>query len=1196
MLLKKIRLKGFKSFADQTEVYFSPGVNVLVGPNGCGKSNIVEAVRWVLGDSIRELRGQRPEDVIFNGSDGNRALGLASVSMVLDNRDAALPLDFNEVNIGRKLFRNGENEYEINRAKVRLKDVNRLFLGTGLGKQGFSIIGQGELEAVLNGHSFSRRLILEEAAGIIKFRQERDEVKKRINASEQDLLRIQDLLLELAQQYELLAEKNLQAETYLQEKNRLDTITAAIWSFEIEESKKQYGDREEKIITLQSNISAQKQETESMKLTCEKTEASIHTALSDISEKKENKHTLDSELRSQEAEQELLQERIRMCAQRIQQVDEAQIKLNQQLNQIQEELNLHRKSNQDRSDQLETEKNAFVQEQEQLKIELEWLTATAYNLQERLLILKTQTEVRQNLSQEKAEIQQAYATANEKRRYLMQSLENQANEELELTRQLAKANEQLQVIETVRNEHEKQAKTLEANYSTLILEQQSQQQALTQLVSDLHRAQSGLHTLRELEANHTLYSDGVKAILKAAEEKNSEIQGVLGTIADLIQIPPGFELALEVVVGRGLENIVIETGKKAREAIYYLESKKMGRATFLPLDTLKVRPMPDAIKTMLLKQPGVKGIAAELLTYGPKLQIAVEYLFGNIVVVEDLNHGLKLFKEIPYPLRIVTLNGALLNSSGAITGGFHRNASSGILTKKAEKQKWEQQVSDLKQRHAIQVDATELLTHQAQKVNESWQQEEKQVLSLEFKKEEVLRQLNELSDKREQIKNQLIQTEGDLSIVDQLLKEQSLHLEQLTEAMLQLEQKKDEEDTWHQEQQGQYEHKRRAFEIKQERLHSLQEQLQMKAAEIEQNQAHIMRYEQIESDYLASLKEAEKNLNTYQLEQTAAYEQLALIQKKSIVQKTLAEALEFDLIELTQGYDENHIRFQEQKNQLDLLRLDLDRMEQSLHTQELQKVRAEMEVEMKLGQWEEWFKVKYVPPVELLSRSMVKEFRGQRLEIEQTLELLGPVDLNAITEFKTLERRYHFLQQQAEDLKDGKQTLEGILQQTEDQMTLSFQEFFILVEKSFKRTFQAIFGGGEANLNLTKNDEPFNAGVDISVKLPGKKLQNLDLLSGGERALTCIAFIFSLLHLKAAPFCFLDEIDAALDESNLLRFNQYVNHLAEHTQFIIISHRQPTIVNGKTIYGITMEQKGISKCVSLNIDEASRLVNQAAGS
>jgi chromosome segregation protein len=1196
LLLKSIRLKGFKSFAEATDIHFAPGVNILVGPNGCGKSNIVEAVRWVLGDGARELRADKSEDVIFNGSDQSRALGMANVSLVLDNQGGRLPLDFSEVSLSRKLFRNGENEYSVNHSKVRLKEVRALLAGTGMGKQGYAIVGQGELEQVLNGQPFTRRLMLEEAAGIIKFRQERDDISRRLVVAEQDLLRLRDVLTEIGQQRDNMAEKYARARTYQDWKAEFEELEEKRLGAELSQEERQRAERQSRIQALTAELEQAGENLQELTRQMAGLEEDIAARTEQLAAAKEQTHVAQMAVRDQEAEEALLRERIDAYRVQMEQMESGQVKLAEQIDQLQQEVAGYEQQNTAKLTVLSTETTAAEQEEARLQAEDLWLRGREQDLSAAEKSGQERQQRAAELARVLREEEAAGLLLKEQARSAGQSLLDLAGQLAEAEARRAKDTADFKRYTDQYTAVQERAAAAETAYTALVTAVQEQEREQSALTGELQRVMAQLKALRDLEAGHALYSDGVKAVLTAQDSNHPALSGILGTIADLTQIPPGLELAFEVAVGRGLENIVIKSGREARAAITFLEQKKVGRATFLPLDTLKQRLVPEKIRREIAAQAGVQGLGTELLTYDPGIEAAVQYLFGNIVVVDDLNHGLALFKQIAYPLRIVTLNGALLNSSGAITGGFNRTKGGGILSKKTEKTMLSRQLEQLKISQEAALTQSAELKKQAETMNAAWQQEEKQQLNLAFTLKGIREKLAETAEHSEDLQRRQAELETLQRGQEQELARRADRMAQAQAEIDQLLNARNQEEEQATLARQEFYDRKRDYGIARERWHASQEQLQMKAAEIRQNTEHLQKYQQIAADYRQSYQGGAEHLRVYQQEIEANAAKLRELSAELATGRRATAANLSQQEQQIKARDELSGALSAGQAERLAQQQRIDQAERSLHQLELQKVRSEMAYTAKLQQWEATLHRAYEPGDTDLPEAELKRIRLRAAELKEALEQLGPVDLQALQEFQELETRFTYLSGQAEDLHQGKLSLSRILEQTEQEMATSFDRFFQEVNASFRQTFQAIFGGGEAALQLNAAEEALRAGVDIIVKLPGKKSQPLSFLSGGERALTCIAFLFALLHLRPAPFCFLDEIDAALDEHNLIRFNQYLNKISRQTQFIIISHRQSTIVNGDHILGVTMEQKGVSRCVSLNLAEAARLAQEEEGS
>jgi chromosome segregation protein len=1189
--LKRIEIKGFKSFADNTELILQPGINVIVGPNGCGKSNIVDAVRWCLGESnIRHLRGQKGEDVIFNGTDNKRALGMALVELSIENGDGILPLDYDEVNISRKLFRSGESEFYINKSRVRMKDIYGLFTGTGLGRKGYSIVGQGELEQVLNGQGLDRRFILEEASGIIKYRQQRDEVKNRLLNTKQDLNRLRDILVELKQRRDDLEIKSDKARKHIKLQEEKQELEENILKFEIckvngdlFKKNELVREKQQEMDRVQGQLYEQEQQ-----ISLEENRLLQNRDI--INAGKDEKHDLERRIADWNNEARLREERIRNYLERLAAAAEEEKKYRLMLEKLKEELLSRSEDYRKQKCQLEDLKNGL----EKINLQLKQLerkmeeSQRFFEMKKVAVFERMQEESKINNQLLQTDAQERKLREKKERLHLLSGelkakisqkeelLHNLSKEKQLFEKEIPELQKQLKELEEEKQESERMAKARAAEY-TRLNEAEFKMNKQLLVIDDMDRKLEG-------------YSWGVKSVLEASAR--GELRGIKGLVGEVIDVPGGLETAIEVALGRKLENIIVSSSENARDAIEYLKGSKRGRVTFLPLDILLSNPVPLEVKRALQHLDGVLGLAADLIKYGPDYGQAMNYLMGRVVLVKDMNTGIKLFKSIKYPLQIVSLEGELISVSGAMTGGSRERVRETPLQRKKERRNLQEQLAGVKKKLELNKAQGEKIAGILEIIQQKIDVIQKKLIEQQFRFEVVRQEAGQLIQDIELAgrdwQNNIDELAGlELSYGKLLLEREAL--ENNKENIHGLSESEAEELEKWKETIGT---NKRDYQVHIERQKSYQEQLESKLREIENIEKNIEQFRQVENSYQKSRMEASE-----------LQERLSgLIQKESDKIEESKEIIKQEKIKLNQ-IKENLLSRQKEgkecqesinnlRREILPLRQVLIQIEGSSRNAEINIARLETELSVLRHKWKievqkpEPESANEQPPFSL---TQVRGFRQQTEVLALQLEELGPVDPESLSEFEAVHERYQFIHQQYEDLLRAQDSLNQLLQQTEKIMAEQFNDFILLAQKSFSYTFQDIFGGGEASLRIEAGKESLEAGIEIEVKLPGKKTQALNLLSGGERALTCIAFIFALLGLKPAPFCILDEIDASLDETNLIRFGNFIKKMAEKMQYIIISHRQSTIERAENIYGVTMPEKGVSRVLTLNISELEEL-------
>ncbi|MEN6326576.1 MAG: chromosome segregation protein SMC [Syntrophomonas sp.] len=1189
MYLKRMDIKGFKSFADNTEIILFPGINIVVGPNGCGKSNVVDAIRWVLGEAnVRHLRGQKSEDVIFNGSDRKRALGMASVEMTLDNRDHLLPLDFSEVTLNRKIYRNSESEFYLNKTRVRMKDIIDLFMGTGLGKKGYSIISQGELEQVLNGQPLERRLILEEAAGIIKYRQQRDEVRKRLSNTAGDLIRLNDIMEELRQRKDEVFRKAEKARSFLTINGECREYEKKVLLYELFKSDKDIEQKKTMLLAKQDEQKYLTEQVAALEIELNQQEIARDQQQNLSIQLRDKKHGLESGLGSHQGDIRLSEERINNHRERINLANTDEQKYSALLENIDRDLDSSRMD-------AEAERGKYIQRLqawEELQLEVQKMQENLgdyYNNFEAKKAevfdkIKQETQVKNELAQ-KAELLKKSRERKERLNIhsgdLADKIKNHRQNHIDLEKEKKELELDIERTEAMLGElgEQKSSKTR--------LWQEIEEQ-YKELMHKSIKIDNGLLSIQDMQKRMVGYSPAVKTILNSAKQGN--LSGVLGLMGEIIDVPQGMELAIDIAAGNGLQNIVMEKVGNAQAAIEFLKRHGQGRVTFLPLDILKANSVPDALLRDISKMEGVLGIASKLVQYEKSFAKAVEYLLGRVLLVQDLDKGIKVFKHLNYPLRIVSLEGELINVSGAMSGGSSNSTANSPLQRRGEEKK----LLKLQQENNAARDQNRAtaqgLTAELEEMERELNAQRDILHEQQFRHQMLIKQLSAMEkelaiwrQERENYLQQLDRLNDDESELESAIANLQLEQQQMQQlgetAAAELEKLKDNIEL------GQ-----RDFEVHKERLASYTDQLAMKKSELDNIDKNINQFEQVKNSYLESQKQAVELRERLHKEISS---ELLKIERS----KTDMENLQKELRQVLQEMDNVKAAEELHRSNIDKLRAEMIPTRQSLlqaenyiRNMEVSMARLETESDAIRSKWQEKFgDVAVESEPEIASNVEIRDLRNRILQLQQELETIGPVDIEAIQDYEEISQRFGFMQQQYEDLSEARESLDILLKETEKIMLKDFSSFMMLASESFRKTFTEIFGGGEAWLKQETEGDRLEAGINIEVKMPGKKNQSLNLLSGGERALTCIAFIFALLRLRPAPFCLLDEIDAALDETNLVRFSDFVKSMAANMQFIIITHRQATIEAGENIYGVTMPEEGISSVFSINMVEAESL-------
>ncbi|AHF07605.1 chromosome segregation protein SMC [Desulfitobacterium metallireducens] len=1182
VFLKSVSIQGFKSFADKVKLELGHGLSVVVGPNGSGKSNIADAVRWVLGEqSAKNLRGGKMEDIIFAGSTVRRPVGMAEVSLVFDNSTGIFALDFQEVTITRRVYRDGEGQFFINRAPCRLKDIHELFMDTGAGKEGFSIIGQGRVEEILNLKSEERRNLIEEASGITKYRMRKREALKRLDETEHNLERLEDIVNEIEGQLTPLAEQARVAEQSL-------ALTQEQQKLEIQIVVRDLRDVREKL-----NFSGA--EAEQLRLDLAAAISELGQAESQTVEDKLRLNQFDEKIQNQQEENYKNEQSLNLI------IQEQRIRQEREGYLAEQRVRVSKEAEESLAKKHETEERLTALEGKQAVL-VRTVAESSRKLQDdelRWADVKSKTGVKEieELRAEAAQIlaeQTHFSQDYQKAEHTLAGLQVQVQrvmeerniKELEQTRVQEQIEVHAQGLQVLEQQEQNTREELEQNQVKLqAMNEQSQelQGKLREFNREIERMQARHHALQGLEDSREGYQKGVRELLQAKKNKVQACLGLCGTIADLITVEKRYEVAIETALGAGLQNLVAETEKDAKVAVQYLKTHQLGRATFLPLDV--IRGGRTTVTREASQDPGFVGIAVDLVQFADRFQPAMESLLGRILVVSDMEAATRVARASGYRARIVTLEGDQVHPGGSLTGGSQQRKGTNLLGRSREIQELSQELElrrikqtelekegqilshHLREGDEIRKDLTskglrlkqELAVGRtnAQNLREQFKRLEKEIETLRDR-EEVLAQEKKTWTERKQERGQALteiterveMSSQAITLQEQKAREASQEAEaiqeRLTEAKIQL-------AKWEQELQ-------QAGERLEHENEAWVELTQM----LEQKQAECSSLETAQQ----TLSQEQMDLETRRVEtselQMKHQEALLLVRKER-------ETLSLRLIEKEQVVQKKR---QEQQS-----------VEQKLHALELRTARWETEWETGLNRLQEEFALTW-DEVQTYQTELDRAALWARIqELKRQIEKLGPINQAAIEEYPKMLSRHEFLATQKQDLVEANESLHALIGELDITMSERFAEGFKAVNEAFQTVFKELFNGGNAELRLDDPNNLLETGVEIIAQPPGKKPQLLSLLSGGERALTAIGLLFALLRVKPSPFCILDEIEASLDDANVSRFAQYIHRLADSTQFLVISHRKGTMEEADVLYGIAMEESGVSKLLSVQLEE-----------
>ncbi|MCC3645656.1 MULTISPECIES: chromosome segregation protein SMC [Bacillaceae] len=1188
MFLKRLDVIGFKSFAERITVDFVPGVTAVVGPNGSGKSNITDAIRWVLGEqSAKSLRGAKMEDVIFAGSDSRRAQNFAEVTLTLDNADQGLPIEYSEVSVTRRVYRSGDSEYLINKQTCRLKDIVDLFMDSGLGREAFSIISQGRVEEILNSKAEERRTIFEEAAGVLKYKTRKKKAEGKLSETQDNLNRVNDILHELETQVEPLKIQASIAKDYLQQKEELEKIEVALTVYEIE-------DLHSKWEQLSRQLELHTEDEMKLSAVIQSKEAKVEELKDHIAAIDESVNDLQDvllhaseELEKLEGRKEVLKERKKNASQNKDQLHGNMKELTMKIAELKEQKEKHSALRGKVKAEAGKLQKALKEKQEQLKLFSENTEEKIESLKSDYIeVLNRQAASRNELQNIDQQLSQqgkrssrlemdnekfiADRKKNEEKKQKIQS--NLENLQKELENQVHLFRNEDRKLESLKNNYQKQEKTLYQAYQYL------------------QQAKSRQEMLEEMEEDFSGFFQGVKEVLKA---RGSKLQGIEGAIAELIQVPKEYETAIETALGGAMQHIIVQDEQDGRSAIQFLKKNSYGRATFLPLSVIKGKKLNTTQMQSVQGHPAFIGEAASLIQFEERHQPAIENLLGNVVIARDLKGANELAKLLQYRVRLVTIEGDVVNPGGSMTGGAVKQKSTSILSRKGELEELKSRITDMESKTAnlekqvklqkSEIQKQDLHIEQLRKTGEELRLMEQKVkgelLEAEFEEKSINERLSLYDMDKAQFSQdieRLLARKSELSVV---LDQQQKQIANLDQEIKALTERKNTQQTSKETVVSEINELKISFASKSEQLNHAEDKLAAINSELAVTQ-----------EKLKTVKEDLELLSSEMTNSSSGEQHLEEAAQQKLKEKN-------ETLELIASRRNERLKLQASLEDLELEVKELKRQHKGLigvlKDEEVKQNRLDVELENRLNHLREEY---------LLSFEAAKEEYPLQIEIEEArkrvkliklaIEELGAVNLGAIEEYERVSERYEFLLEQKTDLQDAKDTLFQVIDEMDVEMKRRFEETFEGIRLHFESVFQSLFGGGRADLRLTQPEDLLNTGVEIVAQPPGKKLQNLGLLSGGERALTAIALLFSILKVRPVPFCILDEVEAALDEANVQRFSQYLKRYSAETQFIVITHRKGTMEEADVLYGVTMQESGVSKLVSVRLEETRELITQ----
>ncbi|MBD8003989.1 chromosome segregation protein SMC [Bacillus norwichensis] len=1181
MFLKQLNLYGFKSFAEKTELEFVPGVTAVVGPNGSGKSNVTDALRWVLGEqSAKSLRGGTMEDVIFAGSDTRKALNYAEVVIILDNQEGKLPIDYNEVSVKRRVFRTGESEFFINDNPCRLRDIVDLFTDSGLGREAFSIISQGKVDQILNSKPEERRTIFEEAAGVLKYKRRKKKTEEKLAETEENLNRVQDILHELDGQLVILKEQAETAEQFLAKQKELKQIEGSLIVREIESLYAKWEKVKGELETQTDSEIMLSNEIRKLEMATDDERKSQNELDEKVNRLQEELLSVSEHLEKLEGRRQVLQEKSRNAIRNM------------------EVLKDKIKSEHEKNNELLLEKNKTEQIISHKQAEADELNKQLSGKKRELTLLDgTLDQTIESLKSDYVDFMNEHVSDKNELQYIEKQLDQQNIRLQRLATDKAKYEKEKISVEKKIEGKQKKLRELKDQISSFENEQQHilkemdslkeqreyQQSRLFQLYRNNQQMKARKESLETMEEDFTGYMQGVREVLKA---KGALLQGIEGSAADLINVPKDLETGIETALGGAVQHVVVQTEADGREAINYLKKNRLGRATFLPLNVIKPKYLSTSQKTGLQRHSSFLGVAADLVGCEKKYEPVIRYLLGNVIVAKDLKGAGELAKLVEYRLRIVTLAGEIINPGGSMTGGASKQKRSSLLGRKNQLEHIKKELAVLER----DISSTEITVNT---IKQKMTDFESQVSHGQAEKKKLESMLYELQSEVARLDIALKNTQEFLSLSDMETKELATEGEALQlrkEKMAAAIKNKGQSILLLEEKIKDLTEEKSSQQSSKDQILTAINQLSIQTAQLEEQlvaaKSNLKRIDASIEQTGLQAESAEKELKDLEDENENILGQVAELQKETEKTQTMREET-LQNISISRN---ERARLQESVTDKEVELKELTRQQKrsadKLKNEELKVNRLELEMENLIKTLRDEFTISFERAQKVFSLSLeTPEAEQRRDALKRQISEIGTVNIGAIEEYERVNSRSQFLLEQQTDLTQAKETLYQIMDEMDDEMKKRFGSTFQSIQEAFQGVFSSLFGGGRAELKLTEPDDLLQTGVDIIAQPPGKKLQNLSLLSGGERSFTAIALLFSILKVRPVPFCVLDEVEAALDEANVNRFSEYLKKFSEHTQFIVITHRQGTMAGADVLYGITMQESGVSKLVSVKLEE-----------
>ena len=1180
MQLKKLEIQGFKSFADKTEILFLDGITTIVGPNGSGKSNISDAIRWVIGEqSAKNLRGSKMEDVIFAGTQARKKVGFAEVSMYLDNSDGSLPIDYKEVIVTRRVYRSGESNYLINGNECRLKDIQAIFMDTGLGKDGYSIISQGKIDEILSNKSEERRHIFEEASGIVKYRTRKDEATRKLENTQITLQRVTDVINEIENNIGPLEQRAQTAKKFLALRDELKILDVKIFINSVDNNASNIEKIEDILNTLQKDVENQENLSKENEVKKQELKVKIQELSDKIEELREKYFQVENEKEKMNSKISLLDANINSYTANMERLSGEIVEDNEKINLLKAEIEKriqkrasvfeNKKRFEEELNQKEQELNTIVSTLDEKGIQIEELKKVIDENNDKKFDLKNENsaitatiEAEENQLEEKKK-------QNEKSISLKDNLNFDLND---ITQSISTQNKELVDIND-------KTTSLEANIKSIQDAIDVLDERKSKINQELMTARAKHNYLVNLENENEGYSKSVKSILDYAKN-NSKVHG---TIANLISTDEKYEYAIEIALGGFIQNIVVEDEIIAKNLITYLNDNSLGRVTFLPLDNLS--DAPD-INPKVLKNEGVIGIASDLVSTDKKYSNAIKLALANTVIVDNIDNAIKLSKKIKNSLRIVTVAGELLAQTGSITGGRTAARSGGVIGRK-------EKIAELKKIISSKEDEVEVSKAQIEKLELQKEEVKKQFDEILPRKEELVINIATLTEKRENVKKEIEKIDLQKQSFASVLEEMNVKITEMKNTIDSNNQVIFNINVENAKKQEEIDEYTRFNKEKQKEIDILNEDvvnLKVSLSSFDETVSSIDEMkEKIESDiqnFELGISKKQEEINSIKENNEKLQEEIKTT--KELIENTSKTKEEYQ--KDTDSLKAEKTQYEQNMEEIDTSIVNtlntLNSIKEEKSKVEARKIKFEIELtNLKNKMWED-YELTVSSSRALINADEeinIKQVERDANKIRKEIKDLGEVNISSIEEYQKTKERYDFITNQKNDLEETKKKLENLITNMVTIMKQQFTKNFKIITENFNNTFKELFGGGKAELKLSDENDVLNSGIEIEVQPPGKKLQSMSLLSGGERALTATALLFAILQIKSPPFCILDEIEAALDDVNVHRFAEYIKDYSKKNQFIVITHRKGTMEVASSVYGVTMQEYGISKVVSMKL-------------